>query len=272
MLVDKPDEIPRIPATLTFRDRLGAWKVRWGFGRSHFRVKPGLYRVGDPTPDSSVMVTANYKLSFDCLRSQLIGIDAWILVLDTRGVNVWCSAGKGTFSTDELVKRIEVTGLQDVVKHKKLILPQLSATGVAAHKVKELSGFKVKFGPVRAEDLPAYLSSGLRATPEMRRVRFPLRSRLVLIPYDLVISSKYLFLVAICFFFRSFRIEFRGILCRAGHLRRLTKRVVITLRLSRRYSYHAGAFALCPRQIFLCERSLGWICPCTRSSVMERVQ
>lgn len=200
MLGDKPDKIHRISATLTFKDRLGAWKVRWGIGRMYYRIKPGLYRIGDPTPESPMLVSANYKLSFDHLRSKLLGIDAWILVLDTRGVNVWCSAGKGTFSTDELVERIKVTGLREVVKHKKLILPQLSATGVAAHKVKELSGFKVKYGPVRAEDLPAYLVSGMRATPEMRRVRFPLRSRLVLIPYDLVMSAKYLLLTAICFF------------------------------------------------------------------------
>jgi uncharacterized membrane protein len=109
----------------------------------------------------------------------------YILVVDTQGINVWCAAGKGTFGTDELVQRIETTGLRDVVRHQRLILPQLSAPGVAAHEVKERSGFKVEYGPVRAADLPAYLNRH-QATPAMRQVRFSLAERLVLIPVELV--------------------------------------------------------------------------------------
>ncbi len=135
--------------------------------------------------DSPVFVTANYTLSFDALRSALAGMDAYILVLDTKAINVWCAAGKGTFGTDELVHRLEVTHLGDVVRHRVLILPQLGAAGVAAHEVKRRSGFKVEYGPVRAADLPEYLKTH-QATPEMRQVRFALRDRLILIPVELV--------------------------------------------------------------------------------------
>jgi CO dehydrogenase/acetyl-CoA synthase gamma subunit (corrinoid Fe-S protein) len=95
------------------------------------------------------------------------------MVIDTRGVNVWCSAGKGTFCADEVVRRIEVVRLPEVVSDRRLILPQLSAAGVAAHEVRKRSGFHVVFGPVRAEDLPAFLADGMRATPEMRRWNSP---------------------------------------------------------------------------------------------------
>ena len=61
----------------------------------------------------------------------------------------------------------------------------LGAPGVAAHQVKKRSGFKVEYGPVRAADLPEYLKNH-QATPEMRRVAFTLRDRLVLIPVELV--------------------------------------------------------------------------------------
>ncbi len=197
--VDTPiGKIPRVGTELQFADRLGEGKVRWGIGRKRYRVTPGLYAVGFPTPKSPVLVSANYKLSFDRLRSQLTGRDAWILVLDTRGVNVWCSAGKGTFGTEELVKRVDVTCLSDVITHRRLILPQLSATGVSAHEVKRLSGYRVVYGPVRAEDLPAFLDAGRKATPEMRRVRFTLRDRVVLIPVELVMSAKYALLIAAC--------------------------------------------------------------------------
>lgn len=187
--------------TLRPADRLGAWKVRWGIGRMGYAVEPGLYAVGNPTADSPVLVSANYKLSFDRLRSQLGGLDAWILVLDTRGINVWCAAGKGTFGTEQLVRRIEAVGLAEVVTHRVLVVPQLGAPGVAAHEVKRRSGFRVQYGPVRAQDLPAFLAADMKATPEMRRVHFQLRDRAAVIPVELLMSVKYALLIAACFVF-----------------------------------------------------------------------
>jgi hypothetical protein len=181
----EPLSIRSTTSTLSRAERWDHFLARWGYKRNDHRVEPGLYALGDPTPDSPVFVTANYTLSFDALRSALAGVDGYILVLNTYGINVWCAAGKGTFGTDELVSRIEATGLREVVSHRKLILPQLGATGVAAHEVKKRSGFKVEYGPVRAKDLPEYLKTG-QATPEMRRVRFPLWDRMVLIPVELV--------------------------------------------------------------------------------------
>jgi len=148
-------------------------------------VKPGLYRLGNPTPDSLVFVSANYTLSFDAVRSSLAGTDCYILVLDTKGINVWCAAGKGTFGTKELVRRIGSSGLANVVRHRTLILPQLSAPGISAYEVKHQSGFLVEYGPVRASDLPEYLKTR-KATPEMRKVQFPMKDRLVLTPVELV--------------------------------------------------------------------------------------
>jgi hypothetical protein len=158
--------------------------ARIGYKRSAHRLEPGLYALGHPTPASPVFVTANYTLSFDALRAALEGIDGYILVLDTQGINVWCAAGKGTFGTDELASRVISTHLKDVVNHRRLLLPQLGAPGVAAHQVKQQTGFSVEYGPVRAADLPAYLKTH-KATPEMRLVRFTLADRLALIPVEL---------------------------------------------------------------------------------------
>jgi len=178
--------IPQVPSSLVWRDHIGALKVRCGTGRMHYTVVPGLYAVGKPDERSPVLVTANYKLSFDKLRSELTGINVWILVLDTKGINVWCSAGKGTFGTMELVGRIESTGLANLVSHRELILPQLAGPGVAAHEVKKRSGFRVIYGPIRAKDLPAFLDCDLKATPEMRLKTFTLWERMVLIPVELI--------------------------------------------------------------------------------------
>jgi hypothetical protein len=152
--------------------------------------------VGSPGETSPVLVTANYKLTLDTLRAELEGLDAWLLVLDTKGINVWCAAGKGTFGTDELVRRVEACALDQIVSHRKLVVPQLGASGVSAHEVRRRSGFRVEYGPVRAEDLPAFLDARLTATPDMRRVRFGLADRLVLVPTELTQGGKKALLIA----------------------------------------------------------------------------
>ena len=177
--------IHRTTSTLTFANYLDHFLARWGWNRGGHRVEPGLYRLGNPAPQSPVFASANYTLSFDSLRSALAGSDAWILVLDTKGINVWCAAGKGTFGTDELVNRIQSTGLQEQVSHRKIIVPQLGAPGISWPDVMRRSRFLVEYGPVRASDLPQYLKTHT-TTPEMRRVQFPFRDRIVLTPVELV--------------------------------------------------------------------------------------
>lgn len=182
--------IQQVSTQLTFQDILGAWKARWDIHRMDYKVSPGLYGVGHPDFGSPVLVSANYKMSFDQLRQELGGFDLWILVLDTKGVNVWCAAGKGTFGTAELVNRIALVKLGEVVSHRKLILPQLGAPGVAAHETLQLSGFKVVYGPVRAADIPEFLNQGMKVTAAMREVRFGFTDRLVLTPIELVGTLK----------------------------------------------------------------------------------
>lgn len=183
-------QVPRVSASLSGKDRWGTIKARWNVGRMHYTVDPGLYALGNPNERSPVLVTANYKMSFDRLRKALPGRDAWILVLNTGGINVWCASGKGTFGTRELVQRIEFCSLSKVVSHRRVILPQLSAPGVAAHKVKKVSVFEVVYGPIRAEDLPAFLENDMKATPSMRIKTFPFLERLVLVPVELVEAMK----------------------------------------------------------------------------------
>ncbi len=192
--------IPKVPCKLSLSDRFNNFLVRASFNRHDYAVDPGLYALGEPTADSPVMVSANYKLTFDLLRQALVGLSAWILVLDTNGVNVWCAAGKGTFGTKELVNRVKLTKLSEFVSHRRLIVPQLGATGISAHEVRAESGFNVVYGPVRAEDLITFLSAGLKATPKMREVTFSLPDRLVLVPVEVVQGFRYFAFASIFLF------------------------------------------------------------------------
>jgi hypothetical protein len=203
--IDTPaGRVPRVSTELSPADRLGRVRCRFSDAfRMQYSVLPGLYAAGAPGPESPVLVTANYKLSLDSLRCEIGGVDSWILVLDTRGINVWCAAGKGTFGTSELVKRVRAAGLNGLVRHRTLILPQLGAAGVRAHRVKEESGFGVLYGPVRARDLPHYLRAGRKATAGMRTVRFGFLDRMELTPMELIPALKKspLFLLGLFVFF-----------------------------------------------------------------------
>jgi hypothetical protein len=174
-----------------------------GIGRTSYKVAPGLYAVGQPNAHAPVLLTANYKLSFDHLRKQLSAVDAWLLVLDTRGINVWCAAGKGTFGTNEVIRQVQRTKLTQVVNHRKIILPQLGAPGVCAQEVKKGCGFEVVWGPIRAKDVPSYLAANQKAEEGMRRVTFTMAERMVLAPVEISLARKAILWVLLASFILS---------------------------------------------------------------------
>lgn len=140
-------------------------------------TEPRLIRVGNPSRDSPVLLTCNYDLTVRRVLRALRGQNAYLLVASTRGINVWCAAAGGYFTAHQVISILRTSGIAGRVDHRRLILPQLSATGVERKLVEERTGWHIVFGPVYARDLPAYLEAG-RKTNEMRQVSFPLLSRL----------------------------------------------------------------------------------------------
>ncbi len=192
--------MPQVATDLSWQDHLGTLGARSGFFRNSYKLIPGLYCVGNPGPESPVLVTANYKLSFDALRRELKGVDAWILVADSRGINVWCAAGKGTFSTAEISYQVKDTRLEEIVSHRQIILPQLGAVGVAALELKKSCGFKGLFGPIQARDIPLFLEKKQVADETMRTATFRLAERAVLIPVEICLLWKPLLITLMTIF------------------------------------------------------------------------
>jgi hypothetical protein len=185
----------KVETTSSFNELFGAIKVRLGIGRMDYKVEPGLYKVGNPTDESPVLVTANYKLTFDVVRKNLSNLDVWLVVLDTKGVNVWCAAGKGTFGTEEMINRINQVELSKYVSHNKIVVPQLGAVGVAGYQVKKQTGFKVLWGPTNVKDIKSFIDNGFKCIEEHRKVEFPILERFKLVPLELVFwSVKFLML------------------------------------------------------------------------------
>jgi hypothetical protein len=209
--------VPQVRTRPGLPDLLGTCRARLGLDRNRYKVNPGLYAVGRPGSESPVIVTANYKLTFDTVRFALHGRDLWLLVVDTRGINVWCAGGKGTFSAEGIIEQVRKTGLERVVSHRRLILPQLGANGVRARDIRRACGFEAVFGPVRAEDLPRYLDQGIDEA--MREVTFTLRERAAVVPVELVLGWKlilYSFIAAVLLSLMGPELSLPAILRRIG--------------------------------------------------------
>jgi ubiquinone/menaquinone biosynthesis C-methylase UbiE len=173
-------EIPRL------RHRVTPWTLLkdlycllWRNIPPYLRVHTGLYRIGEPDRSSPVLVTGNYDLTVRRLLRPLDGqVCAWLLVADSAGINVWCAAGGGHFTAEKIIAAVKVSGLDALIDHRRLILPQLCANGVKGDTIARETGWHVHWGPCYAEDIPAYLQRGQRKTDEMRQVHFPLPARL----------------------------------------------------------------------------------------------
>ncbi|MFX1558405.1 MAG: methyltransferase domain-containing protein [Promethearchaeota archaeon] len=146
-------------------------------------IEPGVYKSGNPDKNSPIIVTANYDYTYINVMRNIKSIDAWVLCVDSNGINVWCAARGNDFGNNQLIEAIRATGIQNFTENRTLILPQLSAGGVAIPQLRIDSKefpYKIKYGPVWSKDIPNYLKDKPNKKPEkMKLAKFtiPHRSR-----------------------------------------------------------------------------------------------
>ena len=126
-------------------------------------VTPGAYRLGRPGRDDAVLLTGNFLASVEAVRDGMAGRDAYLLVEDTDGWNVWCAADAGLFNGEKAAALLELHGLADLVDHRRIVVPRLG--GRVRPRLGALSGWDVHVGPIEARDLTRFLDAGL--DPEM---------------------------------------------------------------------------------------------------------
>jgi 2-polyprenyl-3-methyl-5-hydroxy-6-metoxy-1,4-benzoquinol methylase len=146
------------------------------------KVQPGLYVVGQPDSNSPVLVTGNFDLTVRRLVQAIDGqVDTWVLVVDSAGINVWCAAGGGFLNAEKILGALRISSLDQIVRHRTLVLPQLCANGVDGWRVRAEANWEIEWGPVKASDIPEYFNQGKRKTDEMRWVSFPLKDRIEMV-------------------------------------------------------------------------------------------
>ena len=197
-------EIPRLRHQTTLRSVLvDLWAILFRILPPYPKVEPGLYRVGEPDRKSPVLVTGNFDLTVRRLVRAIDGkVDCWLLVADSAGINVWCAAGGGYFTADKVIAAVRASGVEEVVDHHALILPQLCANGVDGQRIRKELHWGVHWGPARAEDIPAYLEGGRHKTDAMRWVTFPVKDRLEMVLVTMGFYGLFI-LVPVAIFWRS---------------------------------------------------------------------
>jgi len=147
----------------------------------------GLFAIGTPDRESPVIVTANFSLTVHRVRKALQGQNAWLLVANTGGINVWCASVGGGFTEKQVIDAIKISRLAEKIDNRKLILPNLSASGIDCDAIKRETGFQPRFGPVQAKDIVQYLDSGEEKTDQMKRFNFNLKHRM-----DMLVSMNFI--------------------------------------------------------------------------------
>jgi NAD-dependent dihydropyrimidine dehydrogenase PreA subunit len=143
-----------------------------------FPCKTGLVKIGNPGRDAPVLLTGNFRLTVERVRRALEGIDAYLLVANSAGVNVWCAATGGHLTNHDVISVLKTSGIGHLVDHRQVILPQLAATGIDGKVVRHKAGWRVIWGPVYATSIPQFLGGGMEKSTQMRSVRFPWTQRL----------------------------------------------------------------------------------------------
>lgn len=148
----------------------------------HVPITPGLYQIGEPSETSPILVSSNYALTYQLVRKKLVGLNLWLLCVDSRGINVWCAARGNNFGNKQVLEAIQASPINVISSSNVFILPQLAAGGIERPKLiqeKQLSGCKVEYGPVWIKDVPEYLSKRpLKSKPaKMRVAKFTLTHR-----------------------------------------------------------------------------------------------
>ncbi|MFN3346797.1 MAG: acetyl-CoA decarbonylase/synthase complex subunit gamma [Candidatus Bipolaricaulaceae bacterium] len=125
-------------------------------------IEAKVYEVGQPGPDSPVLVTTNFALTYFTVEGEVerSKVPAYIAVIDTGGLGVLNAYADDRLTAEIIVKTLRSYGIMDRVNHKKLIIPGLVA--VLKGEIEEESGWEVIVGPEDAAGIPAFLKNEWR--------------------------------------------------------------------------------------------------------------
>ncbi len=122
------------------------------------QVSPGLYEINNPKPESPLLVTTNFSLTYFSVAGEVegAGLPAWLLIVDAEGMSVLTAWAAGKFDAERIAKAVKSSGIASKLSHQSLVLPGF-VSSLSGEVEEELPGWEIRVGPREAIDLPAYL-------------------------------------------------------------------------------------------------------------------
>jgi acetyl-CoA decarbonylase/synthase complex subunit gamma len=126
------------------------------------QVQPGIYEINNPKPESPVLVTTNFSITYFAVANEVegSGLSAWLVVTDAEGMSVLTAWAAGKFDAERIAKAIKGFNVADKVSRKRLVLPGHVAV-LSGELEEELSDWEIRVGPREAVDLPAFMKQAL---------------------------------------------------------------------------------------------------------------
>ncbi len=119
----------------------------------------GIYEINNPGPDSPVIVTTNFALTYFVVSAEVEAsrVPTWLLIMDTEGMSVLTAWSAGKFVADAIAPFVKKSGITEKVNHRKLIIPGYVAQ-ISGELQEELGeGWEVVIGTREAADIPKFL-------------------------------------------------------------------------------------------------------------------
>jgi acetyl-CoA decarbonylase/synthase, CODH/ACS complex subunit gamma len=122
------------------------------------QVSPGVYEINSPAPESPLLVTTNFSLTYFSVAGEVEGSGkpAWLLICDAEGMSVLTAWAAGKFDAEQIAKSMKTFGVPDKVSHRKIVIPGFVAS-ISGELEEELPGWEIKVGPRESVDIPGYL-------------------------------------------------------------------------------------------------------------------
>jgi acetyl-CoA decarbonylase/synthase complex subunit gamma len=126
------------------------------------QVQPGLYEINDPKPESPVLVTTNFSITYFSVANEVesSGLPAWLLVTDAEGMSVLTAWAAGKFDAERIAKAVKGFNVADKISNKRVVLPGHVAV-LSGELEGELPGWEIRVGPREAVDLPKFMKQAL---------------------------------------------------------------------------------------------------------------
>jgi len=124
------------------------------------QVSPGLYEINGPGPDSPLLTTTNFSLTYFSVAGEVdgSGVPSWLLITDSEGMSVLTAWAAGNFDAEIIAKAVKTFGVESKIGHRKIVIPGAVAV-ISGELEEELPGWEIKVGPREAVDIPVYLKN-----------------------------------------------------------------------------------------------------------------